>query len=428
MQRMVLARAGFIRRRALAASCLIILAPCPAFAQEAPYHLAPLTRLRLTVVQFTPTTGDYRRWDALGGEMVVSPEGTVIVPTIGSIPASSLSPDELAAEIADRLQAKLGLIDRPDATVQIVDYPPIYLVGSVATPGQYPFRPGMTVLQAVALGGGEYRGEGQANPSETIKLQGELQGLADDILRSTARVARLQAELAGATEITFPSVLDGHDPAVAEIIGQEQTIFAARQNELTRQTTALGELSELYHAELDVLDQKSQSIDDQVKQAQQQLDGVKQLVEKGVATASRQADLDRMVSGLRSDRLDNLIATMTARQGLNAAMRDQAKLEDDQRSEVSAQLQTEQVGLQRFELNQTTTMRLLRQATDLASDVKDRSNAPQGIVFTIIRQQHGKASEIAATESTALVPGDLLKVSVGAGMLAGPKASPVASR
>src|SRR5437867_1543210 len=98
MQRMVIARAISLRRRALAASWLIFvapifLAPFPAFAQDAPYHLAPLTRLRLTVVQFTPTTGDYRRWDALGGEMVVSPDGTILVPTIGSISASSLSPD-----------------------------------------------------------------------------------------------------------------------------------------------------------------------------------------------------------------------------------------------------------------------------------------------------------------------------------------------
>ena len=78
-------------------------------------------------------------------------------------------------------------------------------------------------------------------------------------------------------------------------------------------------------------------------------------------------------------------------------------------------------------------MRLLRQATDLASEVKDRSNAREGIVFTIIRQQDGKPSEIAATESTALAPGDLLKVSVGAGQLAAahigaPTAGPVAAR
>ena len=106
------------------ASMLSVALPLPAFADAAPAQLAPLTKLRLTVVQFMPTTGDYRRWDALGGDLVVSPDGSVLVPTLGSIPAGDLSPDQLAAVIADKLQAKLGLVDRLDSCVQIVEYPP----------------------------------------------------------------------------------------------------------------------------------------------------------------------------------------------------------------------------------------------------------------------------------------------------------------
>src|SRR6185437_12304766 len=83
---------GFI---ALAASGLLsLVATCPAVADAMPYHLAPLTKLRLTVVQFMPTTGDFRRWDALGGDLAVSPDGTILVPALGTISASSLSADE----------------------------------------------------------------------------------------------------------------------------------------------------------------------------------------------------------------------------------------------------------------------------------------------------------------------------------------------
>jgi polysaccharide export outer membrane protein len=394
-------------RRALAAGLVWLV--LPGLVLAAPYRLVPMTKLRLTIVQFMPASGDYKRWDALSGDLEVAQDGTVLVPALGAIPVGTSTPDELAATIADRLQAKLGLVGKPDATVQVLDYPPIYLIGSVTTPGQYAFRPGMTVLQAVALGGGDFRAEGRADPADTIRLQSDLQGIDTDALRSTARVARLEAELSDAETIAFPAELNASDPEVAEIIKQEQVIFAARRNELTRQLSALDDLTALYHAELDALDEKAKSIDDQAKIAQQQLDGVKDLVGKGIATVSRQTDLERSVAGLRSDRLDNIIATMNARQGLNQALRDRAKLEDDRRSEVSMQLQTEQAALAKLRLNEATTSRLLRQSMAFDADVT-RQQAPRDHAYTILRTTDGHSTEIAATESTALLPGDLLKV------------------
>ncbi|HTJ59358.1 MAG TPA: polysaccharide biosynthesis/export family protein [Devosiaceae bacterium] len=396
------------------ASFIGLAAAGPALAQTTS-HLLPQTKLRLTVVQFMPTTGEYRRWDALGGDVVVAPDGTVSVPTLGQIPATKFSADGLAAEISTRLQAKLGLVDPPDTTVAIVEYPPIYLVGSVASPGQYPFRPGMTVLQAFALGGGQYRADGKSSPTDTIKLQSDLQDMARNILRANARVARLTAELSGAKEIAFPSSFDSNDPAITDIVNQERLIFTARRNELDRQVSALTDLTELYRAEIDVLEQKNQSIDDELKTTTQQQTGIKQLVEKGVATVGRQADVDRAVAALRSDRLDNQIATMTARQGLSEAARNLAKIQDDQQSQISVQLQAEQANLEHLTLNETTTMRLFRQATEFAADTDRNAPATAGLTYSVLRDQDGQPTALAASESTVLQPGDLVKVSVAVG-------------
>ena len=276
----------------------------------------------------------------------------------------------------------------------------------------------MTVLQAVAVAGGQLRATDKGTPTDTIKLQSELQALADDVLRSTARIARFDAELSDAKEITLPADLGGDNSLAVQTMNQEKTIFAARQNELGRQTAALSDLTALYRAQLDVLDQKSQSIDDQLKQAQEQLDGVKQLVHNGTITISRQTDLERAVSGLRSDHLDNLIATMSARQGLNEATRNLAKLEDDHRSEVSQALQTEQTNLEKLRLTQTTTMRLLRQSTEFAVDAKDEPKNTDNLVYTIVREQSGQAQQVAASDSTMLAPGDLVKVAVNVSAVA----------
>jgi polysaccharide export outer membrane protein len=38
--------------------------------------------------------------------------------------------------------------------VDVVSYRPVFILGEVSKPGQYPYQPGMTVLTAVAVAGG----------------------------------------------------------------------------------------------------------------------------------------------------------------------------------------------------------------------------------------------------------------------------------
>lgn len=392
----------------------LLAAASPALAAGTPAAdpLPPFTKLRLAIVQFMPTTGDYKRWDALGGDMQIAADGTLSVPSLGTIPVGAKGPDELAADIAARLKAKLGLVDQPDATIQVVEYPPVFLSGAVMSPGQYGYRPGMTVLQAVALAGGEFRDAATASgKADVIGLQGQLQTATRDILRSKARLARLQAELQGGQQIDFPAELDKADPAVAAIMGQEQAILAAQQSEYGRQAAALDDLQNLFKAEIDALGQKAASIDEQIGETEHQLDGVKDLVDKGVMTASRQTDLERVLSGLRGDRLDNTIATMTARQGLNGAARDLAKLQDDQKSKISVDLQTEEVNLEHLQITETTAVRLLQQVNQQLDDAADKARQ-QAVAptYTIVRMADGQPTQIAAEEESLLLPGDVLKV------------------
>ncbi|MGO4839615.1 polysaccharide biosynthesis/export family protein, partial [Rhizobiaceae sp. 2RAB30] len=181
--------------------------------------------------------GMYERWDALGGDFVVSQDGAVVMPVIGPVPVGDLDTNGLAAEIGKRLQEKLALVDKPDTTVEILDYPPIYVVGDVAKPGEYRYREGMIVLQALALSGGRSRGRAQASQDEA-RLVSELQSTDTGILRSTARIARLEAEKQGSAEIGFPPAA-ADDQSAQQIFAQEKVIFTTRANELERQTKSL---------------------------------------------------------------------------------------------------------------------------------------------------------------------------------------------
>lgn len=381
-----------------------MLLASPAHADEA--RLLPQTRIKLSVLQWDPAKGEYEDWQALGGEFVVSQAGTVQLPVLGAVPVGKLDGAGLAAEVAGRLQARLGLIARPDTTVEIVDYPPIYVVGDVTKPGEYRFRAGITVLQALAVSGGPLRALG-ASSSDQIRLAGELKEAGNLILRSRVRIARLQAELDGAAEPDFRAAQagDGVPKAVADIVARERVIFSARSNELSRQSKALADLRDLLNAEINVLQEKIKAADMAIQNAQKELNSVTVLVDKGIAVASRKSDLERLLASLQVDRLDQVTAIMRARQNITQATRDLDGLQDRQRTEVAAELQQEQAALEQALLKQSTTQKLL---LDLLS-----SAAPSGdadMLFSVVRSEAGKENVFAATEATALEPGDVVKV------------------
>lgn len=139
--------------RLLALCCVVLalLAGCapgsglpplpPAAAGE--YRLGPGDAVRLT------TFGQ----DQLTGEFHVGDDGTIAVPLLGSVRAAGRTPEELQAAVADGLK-RANLLRDPKVSVEVSAYRPIFVLGEVNKPGQYPYQPGMTVVTAVAVAGG----------------------------------------------------------------------------------------------------------------------------------------------------------------------------------------------------------------------------------------------------------------------------------
>ena len=404
-------------RDILTAGALALIAACLSTpAQSGGSQLVPQTKLRLSVIQWMPTKGVYEQWQALSGEFVVTQDGTIDLPVVGPVPVGDFDNAALASEVAKRIQTKIGLVQKPEVTVEIVEYPPIYVVGDVTTPGEYRFRDGLTALQALALGGGVFRSENAATRSgEEIRLAGELQAIGTDIVRKTAKIARLEAEMAGATEINFPSIAAEGVPAkvASEIFDREKMIFVARAKELDRQTKSLDELRELLNAEIDVLGEKIKTADTSIELSEKELVGVTGLVDKGIALASRKSDLERTLSGYRTDRLDQVTAVMRARQGFTEATRNLQGLRDKQQTEVASDLQQEEADLEQLMLRKTVRQRLLFDALGSVSKA-GQPGQDQTVSFTIVRRDGGEPTAIAATESTSLLPGDVIKVTLTA--------------
>ncbi len=91
--------------------------------------------------------------EQLTGEFRVADSGTIALPLLGSVKAAGLTPVQLEGEVASALRQR-NLYKDPSVAVEVIAYRPVFILGEVNRPGQYPYQPGMTVVTAVAIAGG----------------------------------------------------------------------------------------------------------------------------------------------------------------------------------------------------------------------------------------------------------------------------------
>jgi len=106
------------------------------------YLLGPTDRVRLKVYGEADITGEYE----------VDSNGFVSIPLAGHVKAAGLTTRQLEKGISSAL-AK-GIVRDPRVNVEIALYRPFYILGEVKKSGEYPYRMGLTVMDAVATAGG----------------------------------------------------------------------------------------------------------------------------------------------------------------------------------------------------------------------------------------------------------------------------------
>ncbi len=114
----------------------------PSASSAESYILGPNDRIRLKVYGETDITGEYE----------IDNTGQVSIPLAGHIKAAGATTKQLEKSIASAL-AK-GIVRDPRVNVEIAQYRPYYILGEVKKSGEYPYRHGLTVMDAVASAGG----------------------------------------------------------------------------------------------------------------------------------------------------------------------------------------------------------------------------------------------------------------------------------
>jgi len=124
----------------LASLCL----PVYSLAQTSSYVLGPNDVIAISV---------YEEEGLSFEEIRILDSGKITYPFLGEVAASGNTINSLEEVIRNGLVNGEFLID-PDVTVSIVEYRPFYIDGEVASPGAYPYEPGLTLRRAISIAGG----------------------------------------------------------------------------------------------------------------------------------------------------------------------------------------------------------------------------------------------------------------------------------
>jgi len=107
-----------------------------------PYIVRTNDQLRIQVYNEPTISGDY----------VVDGTGFLSVPVAGRVRAGGLTVEQLERKVTAQLNS--GILKDARVSIQITTYAPFYIRGEVKKPGEFPYKPGLTVGDAVALAGG----------------------------------------------------------------------------------------------------------------------------------------------------------------------------------------------------------------------------------------------------------------------------------
>lgn len=317
-----------------------LFAAAPLVAEE--YRLAAGDVVKVTVVDEPTLSVD---------EVRLQSGGRIMLPSLGTVSLAGLTPDEARDQVAAELRTKEGLT-RPDVLIEIVEHRPFFIAGDVTDPGGYEYRPGMTVLQALALAGGFMRPE----PADTaVRLEkGRLvqalgqyrQGLA----QSYVRHARLLAERDGA-ELTLPEAAAALVDAgrLAQLVAAETALQAERKRALDGEIAILEGVQAEFDSEAQSLRAQYEARDKQSALIREEAAKVQDLAARDLVSLQRSIAAQSAAIQVDADKLEILAFISRAQTGRQKAEQEKQNLRSDLALDILNGLKAEEDSIAQLE-------------------------------------------------------------------------------
>jgi polysaccharide export outer membrane protein len=353
-------------------------------------------------------------------------DGTISFPVLGTITVVGLSPLEVQAKIQATLATKVFrartpdghedaiTIEPSDVTAIVAEYRPIYVNGDVSKPGEHPYRPMMTVHQAIALSGGyDVMHATINNPFiEVADLRSDYQSLWTEAAKAQMQVARLQAELDGKTDLDSTALADAPVPrsTVAEIVRLQTEELKTRLDDYQRERAYLERSVEQMSQEAGVLSEQEAKEEQGTEADADELKRATDLYSKGTLTSSRVTDARRAVLLSSTRKLQITAQLMQVRKQQDDFARQLQRLDDQRKIRLLEELQDASVKLAETRAKLEGVREKLEYTAQVRSQLtRETGGSPQ---ITVLRKGDKGWERALANEEFELQPGDMVEVAL----------------
>lgn len=374
--------------------------------------------------EYIISIGDELEFDILEDDVEpqkfsVGSNGQLQLPLIGGVPVEGTTVTQ-AREAIRATYVSREIFVSPTIELSIASFRPVFVLGDVKTPGNYPFQMFMTAEQAAGLAGG-ILGPGGNEESRILErraVEASLTGINAELARLATQLARIEAQLAEKEEIDWYSLPDeiradldqGQFDSLAG--AQNQIIALDRDDRKTRESLMKNTIAEA-ETRLSLLAQRVEVIEGLIQRSREDIERTRAAVKRGVKSQSALAEEEQALSRLdvellrlREERSAALVQIGTLQNEVTRLTTDRTRNLYAERQTVTAEVTRQRAlrGAARDRLS------LLNQWISNASGKK----AEVLVDYQVKRRGTEGTSERLIASDDELMPGDLLTVKVKA--------------
>ena len=358
--------------------------------------------------------------------VTVQLDGSISYPLLGTFVVAGLPPSEVRAKLRAALPSKVFRQRAPDGreivvvieadqvTANVVEYRPIYVNGDVSRPGAQPYRPLMTVHQAVALSGGyEIMRFKMNNPFlDSADFRSDYESLWTEFAKEQAHIWRLKMELGEEENLDLKILQDAPIPAstISQITRLEMEQLKGRQEDNQREKAFLRRSIKQADEQIVVLSEQLQKEEAGLQADTQDLQTLTTLFNKGTVAMPRISEARRAVLWSSTRKLQTISQLMNARMYRDTVSRQLEKLDDQRGMNLRLELQEASVKLNQIRARLQAVGEKIQYTALMRSQlIRGAGSKPR---ITIVRKEEKGRKSFIAEEDSELQPGDVVEVAL----------------
>ena len=352
----------------------------------------------------------------LSAEYSVDEGGRLNIPRLGEFPAAGRP---IAAVQSAMSTAFVAMTGRPaDVQVAIVERQPIYVLGTVRNAGAFKHAPGMTLLQALADAGGI--------SSDTAHMSWAIEGIRETqrLHQAEARLdrllidrARLVALNGNSNDLTLPTSITSRlsgaaarDGLKAAVEGAQAALTLERARYQQQLSLAERQVS-IANIELDAQNTRVEQLGALLAKKSERLHGLEGIASKGSVPQFKLTDVGADVAETIARREDLRVSLAQSQRRLIEAQMAMVKIQLDHAAGIERDLSAIQQEIEdcseSIAAMRAVTLVLQRSIPEIGGGAIAGASVPS---FTVVRRVADHVTTFAATETTPLVPGDVVRV------------------